>query len=119
MAHPVAITDDTFADAVEQRDGLVVVDFWASWCGPCRALAPSLVQLAAEYEGRVTIAKIDVDANPRTSRRFDVRSIPSLLFFRDGELIDRTVGALPKAMVAMKIEQHRTPKAPSVAARAG
>ena len=119
MAHPVVVTDKTFADAVERRDGLVVVDFWASWCGPCRALTPTLIQLAAEYDGRVTIAKIDVDANPRTSLAYDVRSIPSLLFFRDGKLVDRTVGALPKGMVTMKIEQLLTADARSVVASAG
>lgn len=108
MEHTVVVTDETFAGVIKKQDGLVVVDFWAPWCPPCRALAPGLEELATEYAGRVTIAKLDIDESPQTATEFNVRSIPSLLFFRNGALIDRTVGALPKSIVAMKIEQHRT-----------
>jgi thioredoxin 1 len=118
MAHPVVVTDATFAEVVEQRDGLVVVDLWAEWCGPCRILGPTLEALAAEYEGRVVIAKLDVDANPVTSERFDVRSIPTLLFFRGGTMVHRSVGALPKAQLARKIEQHEFPVDASAPSRA-
>ena len=107
MEHTVVVTDETFAGVIGKRDGLVVVDFWAPWCPPCRALAPGLEELAAQYAGRVTIAKLDIDESPQTATEFNVRSIPSLLFFRNGALIDRTVGALPKSIVAIKIEQHR------------
>lgn len=110
MKHTVVVTDDTFAGAVEKQKGLVVVDFWAPWCPPCLALAPGLEELAIEYAGRVTIAKLDIDESPQTATEFNVRSIPSLLFFRNGALIDRTVGALPKSIVAMKIEQHSATK---------
>ena len=108
MTHPLVVTDSTFATVVEEHAGLVVVDFWASWCGPCLAFAPVLDRLTEEYAGRAVVAKLDVDANPETANRFNVRSIPSLLFFRDGTLVDRTVGALPGLVIAMKIEQHLT-----------
>ena len=82
------VTDDSFPSAVEQAKGLVLVDFWAEWCGPCRAIAPILEDLAKSNAGKVQIAKLDVDANQRTSMKFNVRSIPTLLFFKDGKLID-------------------------------
>ena len=101
------VTDASFAADVEQSTGLVLVDFWATWCGPCLMIAPSLEQLASEYEGRgVRILKLDVDENQRTAMRFNVRSIPSLLFFKDGKMVDTTVGAMPKAAIEAKIKQH-------------
>jgi thioredoxin 1 len=102
----VAVTDDTFAGVVEQGQGLVLVDFWAEWCGPCRVVAPSLEQLAEEYRGRATVAKLDVDANSRTAMRFNVRSIPTLMFFKDGRHVDTVVGAVPKQTLEAKIQQH-------------
>jgi thioredoxin 1 len=104
--HPVAVTDATFGAEVEQQKGLVVVDFWATWCGPCHMVAPILEQLAGEYGGRMKVAKMDVDANQQTPMRFNVRSIPSILFFRDGRHIDTLVGAYPKAAFDEKIQQH-------------
>jgi len=104
--HTQVVTDNDFPAVVEQGKGLVVVDFWAEWCGPCRAIAPALEQLAEEYRGRATIAKLDVDANPRSPMKFNVRSIPTLLFFRDGKHVDTVVGALPKPALDAKIQQH-------------
>ena len=100
------VTDSTFQAEVEQHKGLVVVDFWAEWCGPCRIIAPVLEQLAAEYAGKLKVAKVDVDANQQTGMRFNVRSIPTLMFFKDGRHVDTVVGAVPKAHLAGKIAQH-------------
>ncbi|MFN2317932.1 MAG: thioredoxin, partial [Gemmatimonadales bacterium] len=86
--------------------GLVMVDFWAEWCGPCKMIAPTLEQLATEYAGKVTIAKLDVDTNQRTSMKFNVRSIPSLLFFKDGKHVDTVVGLVPKAALVERIQKH-------------
>ena len=86
--------------------GLVLVDFWATWCGPCQIVAPILEQLAGEYAGKAKVAKVDVDANQRTAMRFNVRSIPSILFFKNGQHVDTVVGAVPKATLEGKIKQH-------------
>ena len=102
----LAVTDETFDHEILQASGLAVVDFWATWCGPCRMIGPVVEQLAREYEGRAKIAKLDTDANPATQARFGVRSIPTLLFFKDGALVDRVVGAVPRAVLERKIEQH-------------
>ena len=105
-AHPVTVTDATFPAEVEQHQGLVVVDFWAQWCGPCRAIAPVLEQLASEYAGRLKVAKVDVDASQKTAMRFNIRSIPTLVFFKNGARVDTVVGAMPKAHLTGKIDQH-------------
>jgi len=102
----VEVTDENFGAEVEQGSGLVLVDFWAEWCGPCKMIAPTLEQLAMEYAGKLTIAKLDVDANQRTSMRFNVRSIPSLLFFKDGKHVDTVVGLVPKAVLSERIQKH-------------
>ena len=104
--HPVAVTDATFEQEIERQQGLAVVDFWATWCGPCHLVAPIMQQLAAEYDGRVRIAKLDVDENQRTMMRFNVRSIPSILFFKGGRHVDTLVGAYPKAAFEEKIRKH-------------
>lgn len=102
----VAVTDGTFEGEVSNAKGLVLVDFWAEWCGPCRAIAPTLEALATDYEGKVKITKLDVDANQGTSVKFNVRSIPSLLFFKDGKHVDTVVGAVPRAAIEAKIKTH-------------
>jgi len=104
--HSVPVTDATFGQEVEQYKGLIIVDFWATWCGPCHMVAPILDQLAGEYQGKLKVAKVDVDANQKTAMRFNVRSIPSILFFKDGRHVDTLVGAYPKAAFEQKIQQH-------------
>jgi thioredoxin 1 len=106
MSKTVAVTDDNFLSEVEQHSGLAVVDFWATWCGPCRMIAPILEQLSEEFAGRVKVTKLDVDANQKTAMRFQVRSIPTLLFFKNGKLVDQVIGAVPKPALAAKFEQH-------------
>ena len=100
------LSDENFATEVEQGSGLTIVDFWAEWCGPCRAIAPILEDLAKAYQGRVAVAKVDVDANQRTSMRFNVRSIPTLMFFRDGKHVDTVVGIVQRAALKDRIEKH-------------
>ena len=102
LDHPVEVTDRTFQQEVLSFPGSVVLDCWAPWCGPCRMVAPILDQLAREYAGRIKFAKINTDENQRTAGQFSIQSIPTLLFFRGGKLVDRQVGALPKG----EIERH-------------
>lgn len=106
MSSAMAVTDSDFAQEIEKHEGLAVVDFWATWCGPCRMVAPILDQLAAEYNGKLKVTKLDVDANPSTAMRFNVRSIPTILFFKNGKLVDTIIGALPKAKLEARIQQH-------------
>jgi thioredoxin 1 len=106
MSKPTAVTDGDFEQEVEQHSGLTVVDFWATWCGPCRMIAPIMDQIATEYDGKVKVTKLDVDANIKTATRFNVRSIPTILFFKDGKLVDQIVGAVPKATIESKLQQH-------------
>ena len=103
-AVPVVVTDATFADEVERSPLPVLVDLWAPWCGPCRMVAPTIDQLAAELAGRVRVAKMNVDENPATSARFGVRSIPTLLVFKAGREVDRIVGVQPKAAIVARLE---------------
>jgi thioredoxin 1 len=100
------LTDDSFGAEVEQGTGLVLVDFWAEWCGPCRAIAPILEQLATSYEGRIRVTKIDVDQNQKTTMRFNVRSIPALLFFKDGKHVDTVIGLTQKPALEARIAKH-------------
>lgn len=106
------VTDATFAAEIEGHHGVAVVDLWAEWCGPCRMIAPIVDDLAGEFAGRVKVTKLDVDANPATAERFRIRSIPTLLFFRDGKVVDQVVGALPRAALAERFAKH----APAAAA---
>jgi len=106
MANAMAVTDDNFASEVEQHDGLAVVDFWATWCAPCRMIAPIVEQLAGEYEGKAKVTKLDVDSNQKTAMKFNVRSIPTILFFKGGKVVDQVVGAVPKSQLEAKFKQH-------------
>jgi thioredoxin 1 len=106
MPNAVTITDQTFAAEVEQQPGLTVVDFWAPWCGPCRIIGPMVEEIATERAGSVKVAKIDSDQNPRVSARFNVRSLPTLLFFKDGQVVDQIIGAVPKGRIDAVVEKH-------------
>jgi thioredoxin 1 len=106
MSNAVAVTDANFESEVEKASGLTIVDFWATWCGPCRMIAPILDQISVEHAGKVKITKLDVDANIKTASRFNVRSIPMLLFFKDGKVVDQIVGAVPKMHIEQKVQQH-------------
>ena len=102
----IEITDATFNEVVLQSDKPVMVDFWAAWCGPCRMVAPIMDQLTSEFEGKATIAKLDVDANGTTAQTYRVMSIPTLLIFKNGEVVEKQVGVAPKATYAQKINAH-------------
>jgi thioredoxin len=103
----LTVTDEDFGEAIEGGAGLSIVDFWAVWCGPCRIVGPLVEQLADEYGDKgLTVAKMDVDTNPRTTARYGVRSIPSILFFKDGQHVDTVIGAVPKPALEAKIEEH-------------
>ncbi len=97
--HTKAVTDLSFHEDVEKSAGLVLVDFWAEWCGPCKQIGPALEELAQEFAGQVTIAKVDVDENKQTAARFNLRGIPTLILFRDGKPVDTKVGALRKSQL--------------------
>ncbi|NNE42678.1 MAG: thioredoxin [Gemmatimonadetes bacterium] len=104
MSNAIAVTDKSFATEVEQSDVPVVVDFWAEWCGPCKLIAPVLDELAAEYDGRVKVTKLNVDENPQKSTEFQVRSIPTLLFFKNGEKVDQFIGVASKAELKKRFD---------------
>jgi thioredoxin 1 len=105
MGNVREVTDKTFAQEVLQATSPVLVDFWADWCGPCKAIAPIVEALASEYEGRLTVMKLDVDANPRTAAAYRVQSIPTLLVFKDGKPAERIVGAVPKPVIIDRLQR--------------
>lgn len=109
MAKPIDITDASFADDVLNSDKPVLVDFWAEWCGPCRMIAPSVKAIAAEHAETLKVAKMDIDSNPMVPGRYGVRSIPTLMVFKDGEVVARIVGARPKEAILAEVVGFLTP----------
>ena len=103
---PISVTDGNFNDVIEKGQGLSIVDFWAAWCGPCRMVAPVIEQLARDFDGKLKVAKLDVDTNQQVATKYNIRSIPSILFFKDGRHVDTVVGAVPKAYLERKIQEH-------------
>jgi thioredoxin 1 len=104
MGKPREVTDSTFEQEVLQSTQPVLVDFWAVWCGPCKAIAPIVEELAGDYEGKLKVMKLDVDDNPRTATTYGVQSIPTLLVFKDGKPAERIVGAVPKKVIVDKLQ---------------
>ncbi|MDW3192809.1 MAG: thioredoxin [Cytophagales bacterium] len=102
MGKAIEITDSNFEEVIGS-DQPVLVDFWAEWCGPCKMIGPVVEELAGEYEGKAVVGKVDVDSNPEVSAKFGIRSIPTLLVFKGGEIVDKQIGAVPKAVLDQKL----------------
>ena len=100
---PITLTDDNFENEVIKSDKPVLIDFWAVWCGPCKIIAPVVEELASEYEGKIKVGKLDVDENQQSSIKYGVRSIPTLLIFKDGKVKDTIIGAVPKTQIVQKL----------------
>jgi thioredoxin 1 len=101
----IVLTDANFDKLVLNSNKVVMVDFWATWCGPCRMLAPTVSELADDYEGKILVGKLDVDKNKVISSRYNIRSIPTILFFKNGKLVDQQIGVVPKSVLEAKIEK--------------
>ena len=103
MSKPIEITDSNYQEILGSGKP-VLVDFWAEWCGPCKLIGPVVEDLAKDYEGRAVIGTVDVDNNPAVSAQYGIRSIPTLLFFKNGEIVDKQIGAVPKSVLSKKLE---------------
>ncbi len=104
LGEPIVLTDDNFEEEVLKSSHPVLIDFWAEWCGPCRMVSPIVGELAQEYSGRLKVGKIDVDSEQSTAMKYNIRSIPTLLFFKDGKVADQIIGAVPKKQLVDKVE---------------
>ena len=104
MADPIVLTDDNFESEVLESDRPVLVDFWAAWCGPCRMVAPIVEELVGEYDGRAKVCKLDVESAQKTAQEYGIRSIPTLLIFREGRVADQVIGAVPKSQITEKLD---------------
>lgn len=105
----LTVTDENFTSEVLKRPEPVLVDFWANWCGPCRMIAPVIEELAVDFEGRAKVAKVDVDDNPQVVARYGIRSVPTLLFFQDGQVVERVIGVVPKKVLTDKLNSFLQP----------
>ena len=103
---PTPVSDSSFDAVVLRASEPVLVDFWAEWCGPCKMIAPFLDELATEMAGRVTVAKVNIDENPQTPRKYGVRGIPTMILFKDGQMVERIVGFMPKPQLMKRLEPH-------------
>lgn len=101
----VEITDSNFEEIVLKSDKPVIIDFWAEWCGPCRMVGPIVAEIAKEYEGKAVVGKLDVDSNPGVATQYGIRNIPTILFIKGGQVVDKQVGAVPKSVLTAKLEK--------------
>ncbi len=106
MAQPIHLTDDTYEEVVVKSDIPVLIDFWATWCGPCRMIAPIIEELAVEYEGKIKVCKLDVDNNQKVAMMYGIRSIPTVVIVKNGTEVDRILGAVPKQHFVERIKNH-------------
>jgi len=106
MSSVLSVTDNTFEQEVLKAELPVLVDFWAPWCGPCKAVAPVVEDLSKEYDGRLKVVKLNTDENPKTAQAYSIKGIPSLFLFKDGVVVESVVGAVPKATLATAVNKH-------------
>lgn len=104
MSNTIELTDSNFSEEVEKSDTPVLVDFWAEWCGPCRMVGPVVDEIAGEYDGKAKVGKVNVDHNPQVSVKYGIRSIPALLIFKNGEVVDQIIGAVPKTHITKQLD---------------